>query len=78
MSTYEPRLTGTKVCTKCGRELPVICFAVHSHNKDGLQSQCRECNTDDQKRRRGHRPDRRGIGDKQINMMKVKHYFDYE
>lgn len=45
MSTHEPRLTGTKACTKCERELPVICFAVVPGNKDGLKNQCRECDT---------------------------------
>lgn len=43
MSTHEPRLTGTKVCSKCERELPVICFAVEAKHSDGLQSQCRDC-----------------------------------
>lgn len=33
----------TKVCVKCGRELPVSSFNKHSHAKDGLQPYCREC-----------------------------------
>lgn len=33
----------TKVCKKCGRELPVENFAVNRSNKDGLQAECREC-----------------------------------
>lgn len=33
----------TKVCKKCGRELPVENFAVNRKNKDGLQAECREC-----------------------------------
>lgn len=43
MSNQEPRLTGTKVCSKCGRELPVISFAVHKVSSDGLHSYCRDC-----------------------------------
>ena len=35
----------TKVCKKCGRELPVENFAVNRSNKDGLQAECRECKT---------------------------------
>lgn len=33
----------TKVCSKCGRELPVENFSKNSKHKDGLQSHCREC-----------------------------------
>jgi hypothetical protein len=33
----------TKVCTKCGRELPRTSFYVNNHMKDGLQSYCKEC-----------------------------------
>lgn len=51
MSTHEPRLTGTKVCTKCAKELPVICFAVDAKNLDGLQGQCRDCLSDYNKQR---------------------------
>lgn len=43
MPHHEPQLTGTKVCTKCNKELPVICFAVEARHSDGLQSQCRDC-----------------------------------
>lgn len=43
MKTHEPTMTGTKVCTKCERELPVIHFAVNRKNSDGLHSQCRDC-----------------------------------
>lgn len=43
MSAHEPRLTGTKVCTSCNRELHVLSFAVRKQNSDGLMSVCREC-----------------------------------
>ena len=33
----------TKVCKKCGRELPVEAFNKKAKSKDGLQDMCREC-----------------------------------
>ena len=33
----------TKVCSKCGRELPLSEFYKKSTSKDGLQSYCKEC-----------------------------------
>ena len=33
----------TKVCSSCGRELPVSEFNKSSKSPDGLQYQCREC-----------------------------------
>ena len=33
----------TKVCNKCGRELPVSEFNKCSGSKDGLQWYCRDC-----------------------------------
>lgn len=33
----------TKVCSKCGRELPTTEFYVNRHMKDGLQTYCKEC-----------------------------------
>ena len=33
----------TKVCTKCGRELPITEFHISRRNKDGLQHYCKEC-----------------------------------
>lgn len=33
----------TKVCPKCGRELPAESFNKSSKSKDGLQHYCREC-----------------------------------
>lgn len=34
----------TKICSKCGRELPVIAFTKDKKKKDGLRSSCKECN----------------------------------
>lgn len=33
----------TKVCSKCGRELPLSEFYKKSDSKNGLQSYCKEC-----------------------------------
>lgn len=33
----------TKVCSKCGRELPTSEFHAHKNAKDGLQAFCKEC-----------------------------------
>lgn len=39
----------TKVCKKCGRELPVQAFGRHHLAKDGYQPICRECRSEAQK-----------------------------
>lgn len=36
----------TKVCPKCGRELPTSEFHRNKHNKDGLQDKCKDCQRD--------------------------------
>jgi hypothetical protein len=41
--SYEPRCSGTKVCCKCNKELPVIFFSVEHKSLDGLESHCRDC-----------------------------------
>lgn len=33
----------TKICSKCGRELPIECFNKSSQSKDGLRSWCKGC-----------------------------------
>lgn len=40
----EPIMHGTKTCSSCRKELPVLYFTVHRTAKDGLYSSCRECN----------------------------------
>ena len=37
--------TTTKVCSKCGRELPLSQFNKCARNKDGLQYMCKECHS---------------------------------
>ena len=37
------RPKATKVCAKCGRELPIENFGRHSRTKDGYQPCCKEC-----------------------------------
>lgn len=32
-----------KICSKCGRELPLECFSKDKSNKYGLQAYCKEC-----------------------------------
>ena len=36
-------LTETKVCKKCGRELPITKFTLNKTSKDGHVGQCRDC-----------------------------------
>lgn len=36
-------LTETKVCKKCGRELPITEFALNKTLKDGRVGQCKDC-----------------------------------
>lgn len=35
----------TKICSKCGRELPLVRFGKNASTKDGLQYWCKECQT---------------------------------
>lgn len=35
----------TKVCTVCGRELPIDSFPTHPKSKDGHTSTCKECHS---------------------------------
>lgn len=36
-------MENTKICSKCGRELPLECFSKDRTSKDGLQYWCKEC-----------------------------------
>lgn len=42
-STNQEATTQTKVCSKCGRTLPVSRFSRRTSSSDGLQCQCKEC-----------------------------------
>ena len=42
----------TKVCKRCGRELPIHEFGRHARTKDGLQTYCRQCTSDAMKKAR--------------------------
>lgn len=35
--------TETKVCKKCGRELPITKFSLNKASKDGHVGQCKDC-----------------------------------
>jgi hypothetical protein len=48
----------TKVCVKCGRELPVSNFCRSNKAKDGLQSYCKECQAAASRRRCKSKKDR--------------------
>lgn len=37
-------MDSTKICSKCGRELPISEFSKDKSKKDGLQAYCKECN----------------------------------
>lgn len=43
MPDHDPRLVGTKVCTRCGEDKPALAFPVDKKMRDGLKSECREC-----------------------------------
>lgn len=36
-------MNNTKICSKCGRELPIECFYKCKSNKDGLFCWCKDC-----------------------------------
>lgn len=33
----------TKICAKCGKELPLTAFFKHGHTKDGYRNVCKAC-----------------------------------
>lgn len=39
----EEKKEATKVCSVCGRELPLSAFGRHARTKDGLQTMCHKC-----------------------------------
>lgn len=43
MPDHEPRLTGTKVCSRCRQEKVALAFSGDRKMADGLKSECREC-----------------------------------
>lgn len=43
MTDHDPRMTGTKRCSRCGVSRPVLAFAANRKSADGLASWCREC-----------------------------------
>lgn len=42
-NTMEKKTPQTKVCKKCGRELPADQFNRHARSRDGLQPYCKDC-----------------------------------
>ena len=47
--------TTTKVCPKCGRELPITEFALNKASKDGHVGKCRDCDNAYQRERYARR-----------------------
>jgi len=45
----------TKVCAKCGRELPVENFGHTKKNKNGLKSYCKDCENENSRKYRAQR-----------------------
>lgn len=45
-----------KVCSRCGRELPITNFGRHSRTKDGYQPCCRECQSEMNKGHKKRQP----------------------
>lgn len=45
---------GTKVCSKCKRELPVSEFNKNKRNKDGIDNKCRQCASEYYKNNKEH------------------------
>lgn len=46
------RFFETKVCKKCGQELPISFFWKNAKSKDGLQNWCKNCQTEYEKQRK--------------------------
>lgn len=63
-TTMETQKTipATKVCKRCGRELPAEAFGRHARSGDGLQPYCKECQSNLEKGKpRSGRPRKNGI-----------------
>ena len=63
----------TKVCPKCGQELPISEFTRKTSSKDGLQCYCKKCNskaTTEYARKRKEKEKARKIEDERIEFEK--------
>lgn len=54
-SNQEPTTQATKVCTRCGKQLPVDQFSRRSSSADGLQTWCKTCQRESQRNTRSNR-----------------------
>lgn len=54
-SNQEPTTRATKVCTRCGKQLPVDQFSRRSSSVDGLQTWCKSCQRESQRNTRSNR-----------------------
>ena len=63
----------TKVCSECGRELPVENFGRHFKTKDGYQPCCRECQSKKAKNRQPRQRKEKPVKEKKVRGPKSKH-----
>lgn len=54
-SNQESTTRAIKVCTRCGKELPVEQFNRRSSSADGLQTWCKSCQRESQRTSRSNR-----------------------
>lgn len=48
--SHEPRMSGTKKCSRCGEEKHVMAFGFDRKMVEGLASWCRSCHSEQQQR----------------------------
>lgn len=66
----------TKKCSACGLELPLSEFNKNRRNRDGLQSVCRKCFSDYNRRRYASDPDRHKSNAKRYREENPENVFD--
>ena len=69
----EEKEVATKVCSECGRELPVENFGRHFKTKDGYQPCCRECQSKKAKNRQPRQRKEKPEKEKKVRGPKSKH-----
>lgn len=67
----------TKICSKCGRKLPLDCFSKCKSKKDGLQSYCKECRKQYDKQYYAEHKEEKAAYDKQYKADNSEHLKEY-